>query len=230
MTTPATNAAGPVATRRTTAGLHHMAASGALLLGGAVAWAVFVVASALQAALRPGFDLTRHPVSMLSNGHLGWIQIADFLLVGALTVGSAVGYLRALRPSGHATWVAILIGVQGAGLFAAGLFRLDPADGFPPGTPAGTPASATWHSDLHNLFGSTAFLALIAACFILARWFTRTGRRRWARLGRVVALVFIAGLGWALAGGQAGSLTLFVGIAVAWGWTATSALRLARGR
>jgi hypothetical protein len=55
--------------------------------------------------------------------------------------------------------VAVLVGVQGAGLFAAGLFRLDPADGFPPGTPAGMRSMPTWHSNLHNMAGSISFLA-----------------------------------------------------------------------
>ena len=35
------------------------------------------VVSLTQAATRAGFDLTRHPLSALSNGDLGWLQITN---------------------------------------------------------------------------------------------------------------------------------------------------------
>jgi hypothetical protein len=33
-----------------------------------------------QAFTRPGFDFSRHTLSLLENGDLGWIQITSFLL------------------------------------------------------------------------------------------------------------------------------------------------------
>jgi hypothetical protein len=75
-----------------------------LLAGGALAAPLFVVSALAQAATRPGYDLTRHPVSVLSNGDLGWIQIATFLITGLLTLGYAVATRRVL-PGGRAgTW------------------------------------------------------------------------------------------------------------------------------
>jgi len=38
-----------------------------------------------------------HPVSVLSNGDLGWIQIASFVTNGLLFAACAVGMRRALR-------------------------------------------------------------------------------------------------------------------------------------
>src|SRR6266700_4827443 len=116
-----------------------------LLAGGALAAPLFVVSALAQAATRPGYDLTRHPVSVLSNGDLGWIQIGTFLVTGFLTLGYAVAARRVLSGGRAGTWGPVLLAVQGAGLVVAGAFRLDPLDEFPPGTPAGQPASMSWH-------------------------------------------------------------------------------------
>jgi hypothetical membrane protein len=74
-----------------------------LLVCGVVAGPVFVTVIAVQALTRDGFDPSRHPISALSLGERGWIQITDFVLVGAMSVAFAVGLRRVLRPA--ATWV-----------------------------------------------------------------------------------------------------------------------------
>jgi hypothetical membrane protein len=195
-----------------------------LLLAGAAAAPLFTVAVLAQAALRSGYDLTRHPASVLANGDLGWVQVIVFLLTGALTLLAAVGVRR--RLGGVAA--PVLLTVQGLGLIVAGIFKLDPLDGFPAGTPLGQPDAMSSEAMVHNAAGSLSFLALIVACFVLARRFGRDGQRGWAAAGRAAAVVFIAGLVWAMSGGAAGSLTLFVGVVVAWTWMAASAVRLSR--
>lgn len=54
-------------------------ATGLLLTGGAVAGPIYLISGFTQAFTRPGFDITRHPFSILSNGPLGFIQISTFL-------------------------------------------------------------------------------------------------------------------------------------------------------
>jgi hypothetical membrane protein len=72
------------------------------LLGyGVIAGPVYVASVAVQAATRDGFDPTRHAASQLANGELGWIQIATFLVAGAMTIAAAVGLRRALVPVGR---------------------------------------------------------------------------------------------------------------------------------
>jgi Protein of unknown function (DUF998) len=39
---------------------------------------LFVGVAVGQVLLRDGFDLTRHPLSLLSLGELGWIQVTNF--------------------------------------------------------------------------------------------------------------------------------------------------------
>ena len=60
------------------------------LLGcGVVAGPLFLAVWAVQAFAREGFDPTRHPASLLALGDLGWIQIANFVITGALFVACA---------------------------------------------------------------------------------------------------------------------------------------------
>ena len=70
------------------------------LLGyGVIAGPLYVVVSLAQALTRDGFDLTRHAWSLLANGSMGWIQIANLILVGAMTIAFAAGLRRALPRS-----------------------------------------------------------------------------------------------------------------------------------
>ena len=68
-----------------------------LLACGMAAGPLFLAAALIQALTRPGFDLTRDAVSLLSIGSLGWIQITNFLLTGVLFIAAAAGLRRALR-------------------------------------------------------------------------------------------------------------------------------------
>src|SRR5689334_1030713 len=67
-----------------------------LLTGLAVAGPLWTVVALGQAATRAGFDLTRHPLSLLSTGDLGWLQITNFVLAAVLTAAGAAGLRRAL--------------------------------------------------------------------------------------------------------------------------------------
>ncbi|MEU7902261.1 DUF998 domain-containing protein [Actinoplanes sp. NPDC049118] len=182
-------------------------------------WASFSLA---QAATRAGFDLTRHPLSALSNGSLGWLQIANFTIAGILTLAGAVGLRRALGGG----WVPRLVAAYGLGLLAAGVLVMDPADGFPAGTPYGMPA-LSWHGYGHMAAGMLAFTASIAACYALARRFARSGNHRAAMVSIVAGTALLTGDLWAMGGGAAGSLTLAVGAITASLWISAVAGRLA---
>jgi hypothetical protein len=105
---------------------------------------------------------------------------------------------------------------------------MDPADGFPAGIPRGIPEPLTWHSYGHMAAGSIAFTALIAACYVLGRHFSRAGNRGHAIASRVAGTALLIGNGWAMSGGQAGSLTLAVGAITAMLWISTIAARYRR--
>jgi hypothetical protein len=203
------------------------------LLGyGVVAGPLYVAVSLAQALTRDGFDLSRHAWSLLANGDLGWIQIANFIVAGAMTVAGAVGLRRAFasRPQAsgpHAAeprgrrWGPVLLAGYGVSLIGAGVFRADPALGFPVGTPDASTAMS-WHGALHFAVGGVGFAGLIAACFVLASRFTRTGSRGLAWFSRITGVVFLAGFA-GIASGSAGPTTLaFVAaVLVAWAWVST---------
>jgi hypothetical protein len=199
-----------------------------LLTLAAVAAPLWTVVSLAQAATREGFDLTRHPLSVLSNGSLGWLQITNFLVAGVLTVIGAAGLRRALHGTPGGKWAPRLVRVSGIGMIASGVFVMDPGDGFPTGTPYGMPETLTWHSYGHMAAGSIAFTALIAACYVLGRHFSRTGSRGHAIASRIAGTALLIGNGWAMSGGKAGSLTLAVGAIAAMLWISTVAARYRR--
>src|SRR5688500_14918225 len=117
----------------------------ALLTAGVIAGPLFVITVLIQELTRTGFDPKKHPLSLLSMGDLGWLQITNFVLCGVLAFASAFGMRRVLSLGRAGTWGPILIGVYGIGLIWGGVFVADPAFGYPVGTPDGAPAELSWH-------------------------------------------------------------------------------------
>ena len=200
-----------------------------LVAYGVIAGPLYVLVSLLQALTRDGFDLTRHTWSLLSNGALGWIQITNFVLTGLMTVAFAVGLRRALGTGRGATWAPRLVAGYGLSLVGAGIFRADPALGFPAGTPQDATA-VSWHGMLHFVCGGIGFSCLIAACFVIARRFATEGRPGWAAYSRVTGVVFLAGFaGIASGAGNAGTVLAFVAaVVLTWGWVSAVAVHLYR--
>jgi hypothetical membrane protein len=190
------------------------------LLGyGVIAGPVYVSVALVQALTRDGFDLTRHPWSLLANGAHGWIQVLNFILTGLMVIAFAVGLRRALASGPGARWAPRLVAGYGLSLIAAGIFRADPASGFPVGTPA-SPGDVSWHGLVHFAAGGIGFTSLAVAAFVLARRFAAEGRPAWARGSRITALVFLAGFVMLAASGGARAATVLFTAAVIliWGW------------
>lgn len=148
-----------------------------LLVSGVLAAVLFPLVVLVQAFTREGFDLAVHPLSLLSLGELGWIQVTNFITSGILLVAFAVGLRRVLLSSPGGRWGPRLLGFYGVVLVAAGVFTTDPMYGFPPGAPEGLPGTLSWHAILHQLTFMFAFLGLIIALFVFARLFAAT--RHW---------------------------------------------------
>jgi hypothetical protein len=75
-----------------------------LLACGVLAGPLYLAAAVAHGASRAGFRLAHDDVSLLANGTLGWIQIANFILAGALTLACAAGLRRVLRARGGSPW------------------------------------------------------------------------------------------------------------------------------
>lgn len=198
------------------------------LLGyGVLAGPFYVVVALVQALfLRPGFDLARDDVSLLSNGALGWIQIASFILTGAMVVAAAVGMHRAL-PGG---WAPRLLAIYGIGLVGAGIFVADPMNGFPAGAPAGRPDSVSIHGMLHIVCAGIGFLAFVASCFVMARRFARRHKSAWMWFSIIAGVAFLAGFG-AIASGTSSPAVIggfWAALLLAWAWLAAVSVHLYR--
>lgn len=196
-----------------------------LLACAVAAGPLYMLLYLVQAFAREGFDITRHPASALSNGDLGWVQIANFLVTGLLVIAGAIGMRRTMHPGRAGTWGPVLIGLSGIGLILGGLFVPDPMDGFPPGTPAGPPAGISMNSLLHFLAGALGFFAWIGACFVFARRFAASGQSGWAAFSVATGLLFLAAfLG--TASGLGPIVGLVLGVALVWTWVSSTSVRL----
>jgi hypothetical membrane protein len=191
------------------------------LLAGVLATPLFFGVALAQAFTRPGFNLTRHYLSQLSAGEVGWLQMANFIVTGALYLLCAMAMTRTLSPGRGATWGPRLIGLFGLGLVAAGLFSADPANGYPAGTGA---EQLTWHGLAHGFAALGAGLALTAALFVFAARYLALKRIGSAIGAALVGIVYFV-LPWTSA--DLSSLLLVVASVLGWGWVSLTAWQLA---
>ncbi len=143
-----------------------------------------------------------------------------------MTIACAAGMRRALG----GRWGPGLVAVYGAALMAAGLLRADPADGFGPGAPAGKAAHISWHAAGHLASAGVGFIALIVACFVVARYLGRGGHRGLAVYSRVSGLAFLAAFAGVTTGSSSSAVVLpfYAGVLIAWTWLAVTSVHLYR--
>lgn len=193
-----------------------------LLTAGVIAGPLWIVVTYAQALTREGFSLVRHPASLLSQGTLGWLQVTAFVIAGILYIASAIGLKRVLQGIGR-TWAPIMLGIFGLGVVMGGVFRADPALGFPPGTPLGIPKVISISSQIHGFAPMVAFTALTICFFILARRFFSQGRRllAWASIIIGIGSVALSNVPAMTADMEAGIfnfIPLWIGASVAFLW------------
>jgi hypothetical protein len=163
------------------------------VIGPPLFMAVFLMESVVHP---PGYDPLRHTVSAFVFGAFGWVQVANFILTGALLLAFAFGLRPALRRYGSGRLVPVLIGLLAAGLIGSGLFAGDPvaagataAAPYPPGSLV--EAGRTVHGVLHDLFGTPVFLGLPIACGVLAYRFIAAGRKGWGAYSAGTGVAFL---------------------------------------
>jgi hypothetical membrane protein len=162
------------------------------LLGyGVIAGPIYVIMSVTQALLRDGFDLSRHAWSQLSLGGPGWIQVTNFVVTGLMLIAGSIGLRRALRTGPAATWSPRLLAALGLSMIVAGVFRVDPAGGFPVDMPQATTISGS--AMVHLLAGAIGFPCLAASLIVLARRLSREGFGGLATACRIVGPLFLVG-------------------------------------
>lgn len=152
-----------------------------LLLCGAVGPLLFVATFLVDGATRPGYDPWRNFVSSLATGERGWIQVANFIVWGALALAFSIGLLR-LRIVGPG---ALICGYAVA-MLGVGVFVTDPGLGYPPGAPT----EHTTHGQLHSVAALAAFLLNAVAAVVTAARFASAPR--WLTFVRYSLLTGVA--------------------------------------
>lgn len=183
---------------------------------GVVAGPFYLVLGLVLAVTREGFDLGRDALSLLLLGDLGWLQWANLVLSGLMTVVAAVGLLRTPRWPRPA---AVLVAVYGVCLALSAVFPPDPTESFP--SDAGGGGDMTTSGMLHLAFGAIGFLSMAVAAFVAGAWLARRRSRAavWSRLAGVVILVaFAAGV--VLSTRPAGVALIWLTVVVTWAWLA----------
>lgn len=183
----------------------------ACLTGGVVATPVFFAVALTLAVTRDGFQLGPHMISQLATGELGWVQMANFVLTGALFVLASRGLARTWNEGIGRVWIPRLVAAFGVGLIAAGVFVTDPSNGYPPGAAAST----SWHGMLHATAAALSGLVLVAAAVVYARRAAADGRRIWAVASLIAASASLV-LPWTSPGRM--GLMLAIGSIIGWGW------------
>jgi hypothetical membrane protein len=163
----------------------------AMLCAGIAAGPLYLLTGCIQALTREGFDMRRHAFSLLSNGDVGWIQIANFMVSGLFVIVGAIGVRCVLKSEMGGTWGPLLLVIYGVGLIGAGIFVADPGRGFPPGVPMQS-TDMSRNGMLHFVFGGVGFFGLIAACVVFARRFFKLRRMGWATYSVVTGVLFLA--------------------------------------
>lgn len=199
----------------------------ALLRYGVLAGPFYLTVGLVQAFVRDGFDLARHPLSLLANGPGGWVQTANFVLTGLMVLAAAAGVRRVLGPKSRAmSW---FLGGFGVSMIVAAVFPADPVDGFPVGTPEGFPTSISTIGLIHFIAGTLGFVSLAVSCLFAAPAMSRRGSSLAARLSLLSGIAVLLGFfgGPMLVGGTLG---IWFSVIVGWVWLAALSLHLYRDR
>ncbi len=146
---------------------------------GVIGPSLFVLVFLIEGWLRPGYGPAADYVSALSLGARGWVQVANFLIVGACLLLFTAAVSREF-PQGAASRAGpILLTSIGTGLLLSGPFVMDPA-----GTP---PAAMTWHGLIHGVLGGIVFVLMPVVCFVHLKRFGRDPR--WQGLWRATLVL-----------------------------------------
>lgn len=151
-----------------------------LLAAGVIAPPLFVATIFIESATRPDYSSWRHYVSELALSSDGWMQVANFVVTGALTLVYALGVWRATRARAGAAALVI----YALALIAVGIFVTDPALGYPPGASG----AQTAHGRVHAVAGLVAFTSTSAVCFLFS---ARVPPRAWGIGAGIATLAFV---------------------------------------
>jgi hypothetical membrane protein len=109
--------------------LEHRQVLATLAIAGIAGPIVFVVVVAAQSLVHPDYSQVKLPISALAAWPGGWVQDANFVLFGLLTILFAIGLHLGVRRNRAAVIGPGLLMFSGVGLIIAGFFPWRSVDG-----------------------------------------------------------------------------------------------------
>jgi uncharacterized membrane protein len=135
---------------------------------GMIGSALFVTVFTLEGWLRPGYDPRGTFISELSIGPRGWIQIVNFIILGALFLVFTWGVAAEFREGKASKAGPILLAIIGISFLVSGPLVTDPAT---------TPRDQmSLHGMLHGIFGALVFSLSPISCFVFWRRFRQEAK------------------------------------------------------
>lgn len=160
-----------------------------LLSCGMAGAAIFVSVFLTEGALRENYNTSMYPVSSLSIGSRGWLQIGNFIVTGSLIIAFSTALKKQFRLTNSGKKVSRLVFLVGAGLLGAGVFSTDPIYGYPRELPLRL-SQYTIAGHLHDLCSMVVFICLPWACIVARKEFVQSGKQKLA-LYSVFSAAFI---------------------------------------
>ncbi|MCL2157591.1 MAG: DUF998 domain-containing protein [Methanobrevibacter sp.] len=188
-----------------------------LILCGVIAGLFFTISWIIQGAFREGYNPVMAPVSSLSIGPVGWIQVATFLITGVLIVFFAYGLLKITKEekevddvekevikeeveeeeivkeeknNGIPIWGPILLLVCGIGLIGAGCFTTDTTTGYSEAK-AIVKDNPSFSGPIHKFFAGFLFFGLPLATFIFGNYFSSKNKKNWMIYSFLTGILFL---------------------------------------
>jgi len=159
----------------------HLRSTRSLAIAGAAGPVLFLAVTVVAGLITPGYDVREQSVSELALGPHGWLQTANFVVLGTSMIAAALalGLAPARRASRGAPAV---LAVAGAGMVSVAFFTTDAV---------GTPRTS--HGAAHDTVSLGVFLGLIVAAALYGRALRRAGTDvRLARYSRLTAIAVFA--------------------------------------
>jgi len=94
----------------------------ALAVAGIAGPIIFVLGVVVQSLFHPDYSQVRLPISALAAWPGGWVQSANFVVFGLLTIACAIGLQLGVRPTRLGAFGPALLVLSGVGLLIAGVF------------------------------------------------------------------------------------------------------------
>jgi hypothetical membrane protein len=184
-----------------------------LALAGIVFPPLWLVVLIVLGFVKPGFNQLTQAGSSESIGQYGWVQVANFTVLGVALVVFAFGLWRGFGDRLSGRIGSLLMAIAGVSLVGSGVFVAD-----------GGNRAVSFHGNMHMTFSLVLFLSLLIAGFVYARRFWDD--RRFAIYSIATALVIPASF--LVTFVVPPGLSQRVMLIIVWTWITVLGLRLRR--